>query len=182
MRTKLNRKLAGAFMVVILLSAYYCAAYYFPAQKEKDFLARLYKPLSSGKTEFPLSEVTSFDWDNVDIIVQVDDSWDEGSVLDFVKGMGYGYKYLDVFYLSRPLRREYESAFIFTKEKQVIEVVRLDTREIVKGDTVYFFDSITRHTSGQKYLVKAHNVLPAAKWASFKYQGDLTFYKPKREN
>lgn len=178
------KRLSVFFIFLLILMSYYLSAYYFPKQKSTDFLERLSLAIEKNSEEFKISELTDFEWDGLDIIVQIDDSWDEGSSIAYIKARGYKYSFFKVLYLPRLLKREYESVFIFTKNKTVVNVVRLDTREIRVGDTFYYFDPIDNN-SGDHYLVKISPSKEDQKWVQdklgHKYISKLTFFTPRNK-
>ena len=127
------------FRIFILIVAAW--AVYSPRYQSRDEIAfynRVREELEKNQGDVPLKELTGFDWDTVDIVVQPDTSWNEGWSTDIVKAYGLKYSIFNDLHLPKFIR-EYEALFIFSKNKNVVKIYRLNRRDIEIGDQDYVF-------------------------------------------
>jgi hypothetical protein len=129
-----------SLIALILLWAVFSQRY--QSSKEKLFYNKLVAAFGEGITEVKLSSLTDFDWDNVIIVIQPDDSWDEGPAAEIAKASGLKYSLADDIHFPR-FMRDYESAFIFSKQGAVKNIYRLNTKGIKIGNDVFIFKGIT---------------------------------------
>lgn len=176
----------GSILLVVtfalFLSLYIIFAYSFPEKKEREFLLLMSESFLANGEKILVPSLKGILWDHVDIIVQVDDSWSESSVLDFIKSKNYNYKYFDVFYVPRIFQREYEAVFIFTKNKSVSDVVRLSVRELSLDKVVYRFDPIIKDSDDKNFWLVRSISNPSgvlSRRLGYEYEGVLKFLKPK---
>ena len=143
---------------------------HYQTEDEIRFYNELQSRLESRSNFFRVRDMTDFDWDEVRIVIQPDQNWSEERATSLIRSYGLKYSLLNDLTLPRFLK-EYDALFIFSKNNEVVKILRLNKKEVTIDGHNYIFN---RLGSGGPDTIVVKGQSPGAE-----HDGTISFCEPK---
>lgn len=175
------------FLVIAIPALLLFAIDAFRRSEESRFLTRLQTEIKNGNEEIKLSDITPFDWDRLEILIDyAPSSFAKGIELhSFLHKNDINYSYLDTLYVTSipsllGLQEDYGTAFIFIDGRNVSKIFLFQDFTLTIGDTSYHLHDIrTEEKNGRDSTfvnVKNKKIANALlKEIGIHYKADLVF-------